>query len=1485
MVPRGAPLLWVVFLTSGLWTAAAQPPLITTVAGTEWSFPFEPRRALDAPIGGSVSMGLAADGDGNFYVADPDNRVVMIVDRSGILRVFAGNGLDIYSGDGGPATQAGMVLPIDAATAPDGSVYILDNLNIIRRVDRDGTITTVAGDIYSGYSGDGGPARNARFNQPRSIAVDPAGNVFVCDRGNHRVRRIGTDGIITTVAGNGGDTPNAASGLATEVALASPLGIAVDRQGNLYIADTGPYVVWRVRPDGGIGIAAGGGLGLADGIPATSAALFPLDVAVDPNDHLVVADWYQYRIVRVDAHGILSTVAGNGNPGTGGDGGPATSASFVRPAAIAVSPLGELFIGDGETTRIRRVNTAGIIETVAGNGRFREGGDGGPATQAFLYLPSSLAADSNGNVYVVEQVKHRVRRIRADGVITTFAGTGSEGFSGDGGPAANARLSFPSGVAVDSANNVYIADTLNYRVRRVSPAGVITTLAGTGAIASSGDGGLALQAAIHGPDDLAFGRNGEIYVSEVFGHRIRSIDRNGRISTLAGNGDAGFSGDGGPATAASLNEPRGLTVDTLGAVYVADSKNHRVRRIGPDGVIATAAGSGQRGFGGDGGPARLAALNTPFDLAVDPAGNLIIADELNHRVRLVNFVGVISTLAGSSAGFSGDGGPAISAQFAGVAAVASFGQDLFVSDYANHRVRRVLTQPPQFTTSPASLSFSSVVDGEAPARRLIEIGGLRGLAFRVTAQTTSGGDWLRAGTPDGFTPAVVEITVDPQRLAPGTYNGRITITAPNANPPSRTVDVTFRITPPPPPQLSVRPESLSFSLGAGVAPASQSLTVANSGGGSLVFGVAAETRTGGAWLRISTTTGEALTSRPGSVTITADPAALPQGTYSGTVAVTGAGTRRVVAVTLTVSAVPQSLELAPSALSFVAVAKGGRPPRQSFGVRNLRSGEMAWEAHAETLSGGSAWLAVERAAGASRGDSPDAPEVDVVINPEGLSAGQYFGQIRVEAPGADNSPQFVSVALNVLAEGSNPGPVVLPSALLFTAPEGGVSPSSQTVLVSNLTSSPLSFTAGRFTREGREWFASVPTDAVALPDRASRLVVQPDVTGLAAGVYQGTLTLVFAGNVTRSVDLVFIVTPAGSPSARATRSAEAPCTPARLIPVFASLSDNFRIPAAWPQPLEARVLDNCGQPLSQGSAVVSFSNGDAPLTLRPLRDGRWTGTWQVGGRPAAGITLRLSAESPDRQLSGGAVLSGDAESPLAGPVIDPGGIRSSSSLQRDEPLAPGSLISIFGTNLADGSAVSSDFPWPSLLGSTRILFAGQPAPLIRVTPERIDAMLPYDLAVNTRHQLILVRGQSLTIPESLAVAEAQPAIFTQSGTGGGQGLIYTIAADGSRTLAEPGRGARVGSRLGILCAGLGAVDPRLPAGNAAPDPPPNVTGGITVWIAGIEARILSAALAPGDSGRYWVEIEVPGGVAPGTEVGVQMQVSGQVSAPVTMAIE
>jgi sugar lactone lactonase YvrE len=330
-----------------------------------------------------------------------------------------------------------------------------------------------------------------------------------------------------------------------------------------------------------------------------------------------------------------------------------------------------------------------VIITVAGS--TEAVGDGGAATEAPLSYSYGVAVDSAGSLYIADANNHRIRKVTAPGVITTVAGTGAAGFSGDGGTATAARLFFPAGVAVDSAGNLYIADTSNSRIRKVTAAGVISTLAGTGSYGSSGDGGAATAAQISYPRGVAVDGAGNLYIADVNGHRIRKVTPAGVISTLAGTGSAGYSGDGGAATAAQLNYPGGVAVDSAGNLYIADSYNFRVRKVTPAGVISTVAGNGTCCYSGDGAAATAARLAYPFGVAVDSAGSLYIADQSNSRIRKVTSAGVISTLAGTgSAGYSGDGGAATAAQLYypyGVAADSA--GNVYIADSSNHRIRKI----------------------------------------------------------------------------------------------------------------------------------------------------------------------------------------------------------------------------------------------------------------------------------------------------------------------------------------------------------------------------------------------------------------------------------------------------------------------------------------------------------------------------------------------------------------------------------------------------------------------------------------------------------------------------------------------------------------------------------------------------------------------------------------------------------------------------
>jgi sugar lactone lactonase YvrE len=331
----------------------------------------------------------------------------------------------------------------------------------------------------------------------------------------------------------------------------------------------------------------------------------------------------------------ISTLAGNGTSGYMGDGGAATAAELSFPYAVAVDAAGNVYVADQVNHCIRKINTSGIISTVAGTGVQGNSGDGGLATSANLYLPTGVAVDGAGNIYIADYFVNRIRKVNTSGIISTIAGSGAQGFSGDGGPATSAKFYWPGAVAVDGAGNLYISDQRNNRIRKVNTAGIITTIAGNGIQGYTGDGGVATTAAINSPQGLGVDAAGNVYFSDGGNNHIRKISTAGIITNFAGNGINGFSGDGGQAGSAAIFGPDGIMVDANGAVYFADSNNNRIRVVNAYGFIYSIAGDGTGGFAGDGGPATAAELYSPEAVAVDANGNIFIADRANMRIRKV----------------------------------------------------------------------------------------------------------------------------------------------------------------------------------------------------------------------------------------------------------------------------------------------------------------------------------------------------------------------------------------------------------------------------------------------------------------------------------------------------------------------------------------------------------------------------------------------------------------------------------------------------------------------------------------------------------------------------------------------------------------------------------------------------------------------------------------------------------------------------------
>jgi sugar lactone lactonase YvrE len=621
--------------------------VITTVVGTGIS-------GLTGDGGPAVSAtlnfpaGIRFDSLGNLIIADQGNNVIRKVDTLGIITTIAGTGGRGFSGDGGSATLAEIGGPFGLALGSDDSIYFADVTNsVVRKIDPSGIITTVAGNGTATGSidgegrdptddlGDGGLAITASLRFPRGVLLDSSGNLYITDIGNHRVRKVNSSGVITTVAGNGLPGFDGDDGPAVAARIGNPRGLALDSSGNLLITNAGGPRVRRVDLSSGIiTTTAGSGVGFnGDGNTALSTSFLVLtDILVDTFGNMLLADSANGRIRKIDAvSGIVTTLAG----GVVGDGNPATSAGLSGPADVALDSMGNIYVADQFNNRVRKVDTSGIITTFAGTGLTGFSADGDVAASAPLFLPFGVVVDSSGDVFITD--RSIVRKVDTSGIIAAFAGDGNFGNGGDGGPATSASFGDPISLNVDSLDNLYIVDQWFCVIRKVDTSGTISTVAGDGTCGFGGDGGPATSAQLNGPLGVALDSAGNIYIADTFNHRIRKVDTtSGTITTLAGNGTCDFSGDDGPAASAGLCFPTDVGSDIrFGNVFIADNGNLRIRRVNSSGMITTVSGNGEFGFSGDGGPAADARWGDPYALALDTLGNIYVTDGVFYRVRKI----------------------------------------------------------------------------------------------------------------------------------------------------------------------------------------------------------------------------------------------------------------------------------------------------------------------------------------------------------------------------------------------------------------------------------------------------------------------------------------------------------------------------------------------------------------------------------------------------------------------------------------------------------------------------------------------------------------------------------------------------------------------------------------------------------------------------------------------------------------------------------
>jgi len=734
--------------------------------------------------------------------------------------------------------------------------------------------------------------------------------------------------------------------------------------------------------------------------------------------------------------------------------------------------------------------------------------------------------------------------------------------------------------------------------------------------------------------------------------------------------------------------------------------------------------------------------------------------------------------------------------------------------------------------------------------------------------------WLQASVSRALSPAAIAVSASTRGLAAGSHQGVIGITSCGA---FSTVGVTLTVAQPqvPPteaPAPEVSPAALDFTFAQGAPATTKRVT----GVGSAVT-----VAPGAGWLSVGPPT-------DGELVVAANPTGMTGGTYSGRVIVCNGDSTTApctsLPVTMTISGAPQALVLTQTGVTFTSLAGFSGALSRTFGVLNTGQGDMSWTSRTSTLGGGASWLSASPASGSSN-SSGSASTVTVSVNPSGLAAGEYYGQVAISAPSAGNAVEVVSVVLNVLPADRAPGTQVYPTGLVFIGTVGGASPNAQSVTLTNVAGIAASYTSSRSAGDGASWMTLSPATGTVAPSSSTRITVQPNTTGLPAGVRQGTFTLQFGDGSLRTVDVALVLR--AGPAAKAlnmtsaVRSA-AGCTPARLVPIFTSLGSDFAIPASWPSALEMIVVDDCGEPLTAGSVATAFSNGDPVIAMTALREGNWAGTWTPRSLGSAGVTLTSQARNTGGNLQGSVRMAGVLRTNLNVPVISAHGVVSSASYAAQAPLAPGALIAIFGSYLADGQASAQTLPLPTILGQTQVLLAGQEVPLVFVSEGQINAMLPYDIPVNTRHQLIVRRGASYTTPEPVTVAPAEPAVFTRDQSGKGPGVVI----DSRYQFVDASNPAAAGDVIVIYTTGLGEVTPKVEAGTPAPvDSLRPTATPVTVTVGGVSAsQVLFAGLAPGFTGLYQVNVVIPAGVAAGDAVPVIISVGDRPGPVVTIAI-
>ncbi len=791
-----------------------------------------------------------------------------------------------------------------------------------------------------------------------------------------------------------------------------------------------------------------------------------------------------------------------------------------------------------------------------------------------------------------------------------------------------------------------------------------------------------------------------------------------------------------------------------------------------------------------------------------------------------------------------------------------------------------VTSPASLTVAPQSLTFNVAADGGTPAPQSVSVFANGAVSFTTSVSTTTGSGWLSA-SKSGQAPGNVQVSVNPASLTAGqTYTGTVTVNAPSAIPSTIQIPVTVvfasSVT-----MLQIVPSPVLLSYSQGAAADVQTVTVLNGSATKINFTAQATSNTCGSWITLLTPGGSASATAPGSVGFTVNPSGLSAQTCRGSIVITdGNGNSATVPLYMAISAQSQSVLLSQTSMTFQSASGGSAPPAQTFQVLNPGSGSLSWNISALSLTGGS-WLSVSSTSGSSQGLSQPGSPISVSVKPQGLAPGVYYGTVQVTSAGAANSPQAITVAYTVAGSGSNPSPQVSPAGVIITGTTGNSD--TQTVTITNPSANMVTYTTSFGTDDGQNWLVASPVTGSLAAGGTSSISLSATLTNVGSGLRHGTLRLAFSDGSFQTVDVQLAIS--GSPST--STAGVGTCGSSDVVLEFLSPAQGFSAPARSGVPLQVLAKDCTGNLLTSAGTGIDVLIGGSPMAdvrLNYTGNGVWAGTWTPSGPAPQMSQVTLTARAA--VLRGGSVATGAITATVAlAPAVTGApalisGVVNAASFMLPGLVAPGTMVSIFGSGLADAQMSVGSTPFPPTLQGAQFTLRGVPLSLFYVSDTQVNAVLPAGIAPNETDQILAVRDATQSTPVNLLVADTDPGLFSVNQQGNGQGAILL---NGSSQVAGTATPATAGDYLSIFVAGLGAVN------NTPADGSPSTGNSTTliqpvVTIGGIQAVVAYSGLAPGEVGLYQVNVQIPAGVPTGNAVPVIITAGNAMSNTVTVAI-